>query len=74
MNEKLRALLACVLLGDRPPQLLILDEPTNHVDIDSVACIEEVLNCYEGALIVISHDALFLAHIEVDQVLSLDCG
>ena len=66
-GEKLRAGLACVLLSKHAPQLLILDEPTNHLDLDSILALEQVLNCYEGALIMISHDKLFLENINIDQ-------
>jgi ATPase subunit of ABC transporter with duplicated ATPase domains len=64
-GERLRALLACVLMGKNLPQLLILDEPTNHLDLVSIESIESALNCYEGALIVISHDGKFLNNINI---------
>ncbi|MFP5296384.1 MAG: ABC-F family ATP-binding cassette domain-containing protein, partial [Alphaproteobacteria bacterium] len=59
-GERLRAALACVMTGARPPQLLILDEPTNHLDLDSVAAVEAALRAWDGALVVVSHDADFL--------------
>lgn len=68
-GEKLRALLACVLMSNQPPQLLILDEPTNHLDLTSIASIESALNCYQGALLVISHDQTFLENIGVQRIL-----
>jgi ATPase subunit of ABC transporter with duplicated ATPase domains len=63
----LRAGLACVLGGEAPPPLLILDEPTNHLDLDSIAAIEAGLNAVDGALLVVSHDAIFLAAIGIDR-------
>jgi ATPase subunit of ABC transporter with duplicated ATPase domains len=63
-GERLRALLACILLSKTPPQLLILDEPTNHLDLSSIEKIEAILNLYRGALIVISHDEVFLENIQ----------
>lgn len=66
-GEKLRALLACVLFSKRPPQLLILDEPTNHLDLESIECIENALKLFEGALILVSHDQVFLENCGVEN-------
>lgn len=68
-GEKLRALLACVLLGNNPPQLLILDEPTNHLDLNSIESIESALKNYLGAMIVISHDSNFLKNIGIEKII-----
>lgn len=70
-GERLRALLACVLLSDNPPQLLILDEPTNHLDLTSIARIESALRCYQGALLVISHDPVFLDNTKIERTIGL---
>lgn len=70
-GERLRAALACVLLGDQPPQLLILDEPTNHLDLDSIGAVEAAVSGYDGALLVVSHDRDFLKAIGIDRELSL---
>ena len=64
-GERLRAALACVLCADAPPQLLILDEPSNHLDLDSLAAIEAALRGYDGAILVVSHDRDFLEAIGV---------
>jgi ATPase subunit of ABC transporter with duplicated ATPase domains len=60
-GEMLRAGLACTIGGNHPPLLLILDEPTNHLDIHAIEQVEAGLCAYDGALLVISHDAVFLA-------------
>ena len=70
-GERLRAALACVLTGAAPPQLLVLDEPTNHLDLDSIAAVEEALNAYDGAMLVVSHDAEFLAALNIDRTIGL---
>jgi ATPase subunit of ABC transporter with duplicated ATPase domains len=70
-GERLRAALACVLLGERPPQLLILDEPTNHLDLDSIAAVEAALAGYDGALLLVSHDRDFLDAVGIDRELAL---
>jgi ATPase subunit of ABC transporter with duplicated ATPase domains len=64
-GQRLRASLACVLGGERPPSLLVLDEPTNHLDLDALEALESALRDYDGALLVVSHDAAFLEAIGV---------
>ncbi|WP_276120104.1 ABC-F family ATP-binding cassette domain-containing protein [Pararhizobium qamdonense] len=66
-GQMLRAGLACVLGGAEPPQLLVLDEPTNHLDLDSIEAIEEGLNAYDGALLVVSHDERFLSGVGIQR-------
>jgi ATPase subunit of ABC transporter with duplicated ATPase domains len=69
-GQLLRAGLACVL-GASPPQLLILDEPTNNLDLESIAAIEAGLRAYDGALLVVSHDEAFLQAIGITRRLDL---
>ncbi|MFV0375414.1 ABC-F family ATP-binding cassette domain-containing protein [Microbacterium sp.] len=71
-GERFRAALARVLLADPPPQLLVLDEPTNNLDSPSVTQLVESLAAYRGALIVISHDRGFVERLEPDAELRLD--
>jgi ATPase subunit of ABC transporter with duplicated ATPase domains len=70
-GEKMRAALACVLMGDTPPQLILLDEPTNNMDLASIASIERALSRYKGALLAVSHDVTFLQNIGVDAAIAL---
>jgi len=70
-GETLRAGLACTIGGNNPPQLLILDEPTNHLDIHAIEQVEAGLRGYDGALLVVSHDADFLEKIGIDRTIDL---
>jgi ATPase subunit of ABC transporter with duplicated ATPase domains len=70
-GERLRASLACVLGGERPPALLVLDEPSNHLDLDALDALEGALRAYDGALLVVSHDAVFLESIGVERRVGL---
>jgi ATPase subunit of ABC transporter with duplicated ATPase domains len=73
-GQLLRAGLACVLGGPKPPPLLILDEPTNHLDIDSIAAVEAGLAAYDGALLVVSHDEVFLDNIGITRRVLMPSG
>lgn len=68
-GERLRAGLACAIGGMLPPMLLILDEPTNHLDLDGIAALEGGLAGYDGAVPVISHNAVFLESLARDRTI-----
>ena len=57
-GEKTRLAIAKLLLEN--PTLLILDEPTNHLDFETIMWLEDYLNDYKGALLIVSHDRYFL--------------
>src|SRR5690606_23645015 len=67
-GQKTRLALGKLLLSK--PDLLILDEPTNHLDIDTLSWLEQYLQNYDGAILVVSHDRYFLDKV-VNQVYEL---
>ncbi|GAB5478102.1 MAG: ABC-F family ATP-binding cassette domain-containing protein [Marinobacter nauticus] len=74
-GERLKGALACILYADSPPQLLLLDEPNNHLDLPSVQALELMLRSYHGTLIVVSHDDTFLENLELtDRLLATENG
>ncbi|MBC7878826.1 MAG: ABC-F family ATP-binding cassette domain-containing protein [Anaerolineales bacterium] len=68
-GQKTRLMLARVLLED--PHLLLLDEPTNHLDIEMLEWLEDWLNRFQGAVLIVSHDRAFLDNT-VTSILELD--
>ncbi|MEU8801680.1 ABC-F family ATP-binding cassette domain-containing protein [Spirillospora sp. NPDC048819] len=71
-GERFRAVLASLLLAEPAPQLLMLDEPTNNLDMASAAQLAQALAAYEGALIVVSHDVPFLRTLGITRRLRMD--
>ncbi|MCF4135787.1 ATP-binding cassette domain-containing protein [Streptomyces sp. Tue 6430] len=71
-GERFRATLAALMLAEPAPQLLMLDEPTNNLDMASVRQLTSALESYEGALVVASHDLPFLESIGITRWLLLD--
>jgi ATPase subunit of ABC transporter with duplicated ATPase domains len=70
-GERFRATLAALLLAEPAPQLLILDEPTNNLDLDSVRQLTAALTGYQGAMLVASHDERLLAELALDRRVDL---
>ncbi|KOX37311.1 MULTISPECIES: ABC-F family ATP-binding cassette domain-containing protein [Streptomyces] len=73
-GERFRAALAALMLAEPAPQLLMLDEPTNNLDMASVRQLTSALEAYEGALIVASHDLPFLESLGITRWLLLEEG
>lgn len=71
-GELFRATLAALLLAEPAPQLLMLDEPTNNLDLLSVRSLTHALASYRGALLVASHDLPFLRTLGITRWLRLD--
>jgi ATPase subunit of ABC transporter with duplicated ATPase domains len=64
-GERLKLALAGVIGSEPASPLLLLDEPDNHIDLDSLLAVEAMLRDYRGALIVVSHDAAFIEALAI---------
>ncbi|HWR85069.1 MAG TPA: ATP-binding cassette domain-containing protein [Rhodoglobus sp.] len=71
-GERFRVALAKVLLADPAPHLVVLDEPTNNLDLDTVDQLVEALRAYRGAVLVVSHDDFFLQRLDLARTLEID--
>ncbi|WP_417506459.1 ABC-F family ATP-binding cassette domain-containing protein [Microbacterium sp.] len=71
-GERFRVALAKLLLADPAPHLVVLDEPTNNLDVDTVDQLVEALRAYRGAVLVVSHDDAFLRRLDLDLTLEID--
>jgi ATPase subunit of ABC transporter with duplicated ATPase domains len=70
-GERVRAALICLTRRAPPPELLVLDEPTQHLDFVGLAALEAILAAWPGGLLVVSHDAEFLEAIGVSRRIDL---
>ncbi len=71
-GERTRAGLA--LLQARGVNLLVLDEPTNHLDLEAIEQLEQALDTYDGALLLVTHDRRMLATVRTDRRWNVEAG
>jgi ATP-binding cassette subfamily F protein 3 len=72
LSEGQKGLVAFAQLVLLQPGLLILDEPTNHINFRHLPVIAKALDKYEGAMILVSHVPEFVKQVRVDEVLDLE--
>jgi ATPase subunit of ABC transporter with duplicated ATPase domains len=70
-GEKMRLMLCCLTINSQSPDIIILDEPTNNLDIQNIEILTTAINEYRGTLIAVSHDEIFLEQINVKRVIRL---
>jgi ATPase subunit of ABC transporter with duplicated ATPase domains len=70
-GEKMRLMLCCLTIQNQAPDIIILDEPTNNLDIHSLNILNVAINEYQGTLIVVSHDQYFLEEINIERTIEL---
>ena len=69
-GERMRLMLCCLTTCSSSPDIIVLDEPTNNLDIQNVEILISAINEYKGTLIVVSHDEYFLEQIKVERIVS----
>ncbi len=70
-GESMRLMLCCLTVQSQAPDIIILDEPTNNLDLQNIGILTAAINEYQGTVIVVSHDERFLEEINVQQTLQL---
>lgn len=70
-GEKMRLMFCCLMIRNQTPDLLILDEPTNNLDIQRMGIITETVHQFEGTTLVVSHDTHFLREIGIQRSIEL---
>lgn len=68
----MRLMLCCLTINNQTPDIIILDEPTNNLDIQNIEILTAAINEYKGTLIVVSHDVLFLEEIHIEDFIELN--
>ncbi|TKK67142.1 ABC-F family ATP-binding cassette domain-containing protein [Ilyomonas limi] len=70
-GEKMRLMLCCLTISNQSPDIIVLDEPTNNLDLQNIEILTAAINEYQGTLIVVSHDDYFLEQIQVVRTIEL---
>jgi ATPase subunit of ABC transporter with duplicated ATPase domains len=70
-GERMRLMLCCLTINRQSPDIIILDEPTNNLDIQNIEILTAAINEYQGTLITVSHDESFLEQINIARTIQL---
>jgi len=70
-GEKIKLIFCCLIVSNNSPELIILDEPTNNLDVQSLEVMTSAIKDYKGTLLVISHDEYFINEIGVNERIEL---
>jgi len=71
-GEKMRLMLCSLTIGNQAPDIIVLDEPTNNLDIQNINILIDAINDYKGTLIIVSHDTYFLKQINVQRSITIE--
>jgi ATPase subunit of ABC transporter with duplicated ATPase domains len=70
-GERMRLILCTLTINNKSPDIIVLDEPTNNLDMQNVEILTGAVNDYQGTLIVVSHDEIFLEQINIERTIEL---
>lgn len=70
-GEKMKLSLCCLMVSVQTPDIFIVDEPTNNIDIVNMEILTETLKDYQGTLLMVSHDSYFVQQVKVDKSIEL---
>lgn len=70
-GERMRLMLCCLTINSQSPDIIVLDEPTNNLDIQNIEIMTAAINEYQGTLIVVSHDETFLKEVNIERTIEL---
>ncbi len=70
-GERMRLLLCVLNIGTKAPDVIVLDEPTNNLDMQNVEILTAAMNGYDGTLLVVSHDEEFLASLGIETAIEV---
>jgi ATPase subunit of ABC transporter with duplicated ATPase domains len=70
-GEKMRLVLCCLMIRNQAPDLILLDEPTNNIDIQNTEILTAAISDYKGTLVVVSHDNNFLKQMNIEREIRL---
>lgn len=70
-GERMRLTLCCFSIRGKAPDMMVLDEPTNNLDVQNIEVLTQAIASFEGTLLVVSHDLIFIDEINITQELNL---
>ena len=70
-GEKMRLMLCCLNIRSQAPDMIILDEPTNNLDIQNIEVLTSAILDYKGTLMVVCHDETFMQHLNLQRTIQL---
>lgn len=70
-GERMRLILCCITISNQSPDIIILDEPTNNLDIQNIDILTSAINEYHGTLVIVSHDERFLEDVNTERMIKL---
>lgn len=71
-GERMRLFLCCMMIANQQPDVFVLDEPSNNLDMQSKKILADTIKNYHGTVIIVSHDERFVNYIGIDHQLQLE--